>query len=136
MPTTPNPPRHETRALLRAHLAAAARYGHATRHCPVCHRLQLLAMEPADERPRARTEPSPEVASEVVTDSPPLPSALSSSPSPAAPPGPLATSVPAPRSGARSEAPAVPPAAVAPVGAAPGGEQGGEEPAGVGESVN
>ncbi len=37
--------RHETRALLRAHLAAASRYRHATRHCPVCHRLLRLAME-------------------------------------------------------------------------------------------
>ncbi|MFP8961484.1 DUF6274 family protein [Streptomyces nanhaiensis] len=51
MPTTPEYPRHETRALLRAHLSAATRYGHATRHCPVCHRLQRLAMEPAGERP-------------------------------------------------------------------------------------
>ncbi|WP_418957904.1 DUF6274 family protein [Streptomyces tritici] len=37
--------RHETGALLRAHLAAASRYGHVTRTCPVCHRLQRLAME-------------------------------------------------------------------------------------------
>ncbi|MFD9244488.1 DUF6274 family protein [Streptomyces sp. NPDC059556] len=37
--------RHETRALLRAHLAAASRYGHLTRHCVVCHRLLRLAME-------------------------------------------------------------------------------------------
>ncbi|MEU0162715.1 DUF6274 family protein [Streptomyces sp. NPDC006261] len=40
--------RHETRALLRAHLAAAYGYGHVTRHCPVCHRLLRLAMEPGD----------------------------------------------------------------------------------------
>ncbi|WP_406861852.1 DUF6274 family protein [Streptomyces sp. HUAS MG47] len=40
--------RHETGALLRAHLAAASRYGHATRTCPVCHRLQRLAMEADD----------------------------------------------------------------------------------------
>ncbi|MEU0783194.1 DUF6274 family protein [Streptomyces sp. NPDC006173] len=39
--------RHETRALLRAHLAAASSYRHLTRHCPVCHRLLRLAMEPA-----------------------------------------------------------------------------------------
>ncbi|WP_097947235.1 DUF6274 family protein [Streptomyces sp. ms115] len=38
--------RHETRALLRAHLAAASAYRHLTRHCPVCHRLLRLAMEP------------------------------------------------------------------------------------------
>ncbi|MCG0287270.1 DUF6274 family protein [Streptomyces sp. PSAA01] len=43
--------RHETRALLRAHLAAAAGYRHFTRHCPICHHLLRLAMEPsaADE---------------------------------------------------------------------------------------
>ncbi|MFF0838126.1 MULTISPECIES: DUF6274 family protein [unclassified Streptomyces] len=44
--------RHETRALLRAHLAAASSYGHLTRHCPVCHRLLRLVMDaspcPAD----------------------------------------------------------------------------------------
>ncbi|MET4927464.1 DUF6274 family protein [Streptomyces sp. PSRA5] len=38
--------KHETRALLRAHLAAATRYRHLTRHCAVCHRLQRLVMEP------------------------------------------------------------------------------------------
>ncbi|MGP4048730.1 DUF6274 family protein [Streptomyces sp. 2A115] len=42
--------RHETRALLRAHLSAASgyRYGyrHLTRHCPICHRLLRLASEP------------------------------------------------------------------------------------------
>ncbi|MEV8524430.1 MULTISPECIES: DUF6274 family protein [unclassified Streptomyces] len=52
--------RHETRALLRAHLAAASGYRHLTRHCAVCHRLLRLAMEPAeaarpeDERPSNR----------------------------------------------------------------------------------
>ncbi|WP_309237765.1 DUF6274 family protein [Streptomyces albidus (ex Kaewkla and Franco 2022)] len=52
MGTTPQGPRrHETKALLRAHLAAATRYRHVTRHCPICHRLLRLAMEPApDER--------------------------------------------------------------------------------------
>ncbi|WP_175412118.1 DUF6274 family protein [Streptomyces sp. TRM64462] len=54
--------RHETRALLRAHLAAASGYRHLTRHCAVCHRLKKLAElsvelppptlpHPADERP-------------------------------------------------------------------------------------
>ncbi|MGW2490249.1 DUF6274 family protein [Streptomyces sp. NPDC001606] len=53
--------RHETRALLRAHLAAASSYRHLTRHCPVCHHLLRLAMaagplppegeEEADEAP-------------------------------------------------------------------------------------
>ncbi|MBI0296558.1 hypothetical protein JBE04_19365 [Streptomyces sp. PRKS01-29] len=43
--------KHETRALLRAHLAAAVGSRHFTRHCPICHRLLRLAMEPsaADE---------------------------------------------------------------------------------------
>ncbi|MCT7352476.1 DUF6274 family protein [Streptomyces sp. 15-116A] len=44
--------RHQARALLRAHLAAAASYRHLTRHCPICHRLLRLALEsgprPAD----------------------------------------------------------------------------------------
>jgi hypothetical protein len=39
------PVRHETRALLRAHLSAASSYGHLTRHCPICHRLLRLAMD-------------------------------------------------------------------------------------------
>ena len=37
--------RHETRALLRAHLSAASSYRHFTRHCPVCHRLLRLATD-------------------------------------------------------------------------------------------
>jgi hypothetical protein len=67
--------RHETRALLRAHLSAASRYPHLTRHCPICHRLQRLALEhctdsdwdiegdkadradTADETPRANSSP-------------------------------------------------------------------------------
>ena len=45
-----------TRALLRAHLSAAAGRGHLTRHCAICHRLLRLAMETrtADE---AGTDP-------------------------------------------------------------------------------
>jgi hypothetical protein len=39
--------RHETRALLRAHLSAATSYRHVTRHCPICHRLLRLAMDSA-----------------------------------------------------------------------------------------
>lgn len=46
--------RHETRALLRAHLAAASSYGHRTRHCPVCHRLLRLAMDSAPQPPTGR----------------------------------------------------------------------------------
>ncbi|MBM7055613.1 MULTISPECIES: DUF6274 family protein [Streptomyces] len=53
--------RHETRALLRAHLAAASAYRHLTRHCAVCHRLLRLAMEPG-----AATEP--EGAAEAPRD--------------------------------------------------------------------
>ncbi|MFF9688168.1 DUF6274 family protein [Streptomyces sp. NPDC014623] len=51
--------RHETRALLRAHLAAASGYRHLTRHCPVCHRLLRLAMEPltGPQAPHALQEP-------------------------------------------------------------------------------
>lgn len=41
--------RHETRALLRAHLSAASGYPHLTRHCPICHRLQKLVMERCTE---------------------------------------------------------------------------------------
>ncbi|MFH8472000.1 DUF6274 family protein [Streptomyces sp. NPDC018000] len=48
---------HETRALLRAHLAAASGYRHLTRHCPICHRLLRLAMEPVTA---SRTTASPE----------------------------------------------------------------------------
>ncbi|WP_405797422.1 DUF6274 family protein [Streptomyces sp. NBC_01506] len=43
--------KHETRALLRAHLAASTGYRHVTRHCAVCHRLQRLVMEPAAPAP-------------------------------------------------------------------------------------
>ncbi|MGW2415943.1 DUF6274 family protein [Streptomyces tubercidicus] len=62
--------RHETRALLRAHLAAATGYRHLTRHCPVCHQLQRLVMEPHT----ARSEPSAPasaVASSAAVSEPP-----------------------------------------------------------------
>ena len=48
---------HQTAALLRAHLAAATRYRHLTRHCPICHRLLRLALESpqtADEKPAVK----------------------------------------------------------------------------------
>ncbi|MFD7877437.1 DUF6274 family protein [Streptomyces sp. NPDC059766] len=48
--------RHETRALLRAHLAAASSYRHLTRHCPVCHRLLRLAMDTAPPGAEDSTE--------------------------------------------------------------------------------
>jgi Family of unknown function (DUF6274) len=44
--------RHETRALLRAHLSAAAGSGHLTRHCAVCRRLQRLAIQMPPEGPQ------------------------------------------------------------------------------------
>ncbi|CAM5372573.1 Zf-HC2 domain-containing protein OS=Streptomyces tendae OX=1932 GN=GUR47_22045 PE=4 SV=1 [Streptomyces tendae] len=49
--------RHETGALLRAHLSAASSYRHVTRHCPICHRLLRLAMDsPAPQSPTGRQE--------------------------------------------------------------------------------
>lgn len=57
--------RHETRALLRAHLAAASSYRHLTRHCPICHHLLRLAM---DSAPRAVAPPE-----EAVEDESPSP---------------------------------------------------------------
>ena len=47
--------KHETGALLRAHLVAASRLAavsgrpHRTGYCPICHRLQRLAMEPSQD---------------------------------------------------------------------------------------
>ncbi|MEU2116469.1 DUF6274 family protein [Streptomyces sp. NPDC016459] len=56
--------RHDTRALLRAHLAAASRYGHLTRHCVVCHRLLRLALEfPEPEEFQGPDEPAASAAS-------------------------------------------------------------------------
>lgn len=43
--------RHETRALLRAHLSAATSYRHLTRHCAICHRLERLALETSAAAP-------------------------------------------------------------------------------------
>ncbi|MEU4877392.1 DUF6274 family protein [Streptomyces sp. NPDC021608] len=55
--------RHETRALLRAHLSAASSYRHLTRHCPICHRLQRLAMDGG-----TRGVQGPEAAAEALED--------------------------------------------------------------------
>ncbi|WP_246339784.1 DUF6274 family protein [Streptomyces lunaelactis] len=49
---------HETRALLRAHLKAASGYRHLTRHCPICYRLQRLAMEPSAPGPTRTPGPA------------------------------------------------------------------------------
>ncbi|MFI8947924.1 DUF6274 family protein [Streptomyces sp. NPDC053750] len=51
--------RHETRALLRAHLSAALSYRHLTRHCPICHRLLRLALDsPAPPAPSVLLPPT------------------------------------------------------------------------------
>ncbi|MEU3508844.1 DUF6274 family protein [Streptomyces longwoodensis] len=50
--------RHETRALLRAHLSAASSYGHLTRHCPICLRLLRLALEGAPAAAQTPEEPA------------------------------------------------------------------------------
>ncbi|MGW8767971.1 DUF6274 family protein [Streptomyces sp. NPDC055815] len=64
--------RHDTRALLRAHLAAASRYGHLTRHCVVCHRLLRLAMElPEPEEPAGPPECTGERTGERTGDESP-----------------------------------------------------------------
>ncbi|MFJ7078702.1 DUF6274 family protein [Streptomyces sp. NPDC098781] len=61
--------RHETRALLRAHLSAASGYRHLTRHCPICHQLLRLAMDPGTHI----YEPVPEeaVEDELIEDEAP-----------------------------------------------------------------
>jgi hypothetical protein len=50
--------RHETRALLRAHLSAASSYRHVTRHCPICHRLLRLALDSPPPPPQPEDDPS------------------------------------------------------------------------------
>ncbi|GHB55876.1 hypothetical protein GCM10010306_057270 [Streptomyces umbrinus] len=60
--------RHETRALLRAHLSAASGYRHLTRHCPICHRLLRLASESAPY-----DQESPESADSPYEDETPSP---------------------------------------------------------------
>ncbi|MEV7796091.1 DUF6274 family protein [Streptomyces sp. NPDC087512] len=67
--------RHETRALLRAHLSAASSYRHVTRRCPICHRLLRLALDsPAPSAPPAPPPASsassalPTARQEVVED--------------------------------------------------------------------
>ncbi|MEU6481759.1 DUF6274 family protein [Streptomyces sp. NPDC047017] len=78
---------HRTRALLRAHLAAASSYRHLTRHCPVCHRLLRLTMDSAPleapgDVPDARETPrTPEAALDPLREPDPLPDALRGEPS-------------------------------------------------------
>ncbi|MDX3184335.1 DUF6274 family protein [Streptomyces sp. NPDC052071] len=79
--------RHETRALLRAHLAAASGYRHLTRHCPICHRLLRLAMEPLT----APQEPHRPEESGDAADPPPAPHTASGAPAGAVGAPPLTT---------------------------------------------
>ncbi|MFF9626717.1 DUF6274 family protein [Streptomyces griseosporeus] len=63
--------RHETRALLRAHLSAASSYGHLTRHCPICHHLLRLAMDAppqTPQTPQAPQTPQPPPAAEGAAE--------------------------------------------------------------------
>ncbi|MFD9501015.1 DUF6274 family protein [Streptomyces sp. NPDC060035] len=84
--------RHETRALLRAHLAASSGYRHLTSHCPICHRLLRLAMEPvtAPQAPYATpghgSAPEPTGASENSAQAPER--GAGAAPAPPAPPTP------------------------------------------------
>ncbi|MFQ6147038.1 DUF6274 family protein [Streptomyces seoulensis] len=70
--------RHETRALLRAHLAAATSYRHSTRRCPVCRHLLRLAMDSAPgaapDAPQTAPEPPPDRAAAAAPESGPQPS--------------------------------------------------------------
>ncbi|WP_055568366.1 DUF6274 family protein [Streptomyces atriruber] len=67
MSASPASARHETRALLRAHLAAATRYRHVTRHCPICHRLLRLALEPSQRVPGEHEAPEAAFVRESAT---------------------------------------------------------------------
>lgn len=95
--------RHETRALLRAHLAAASGYRHLTRHCPICHRLLRLAMEPltAPQAPRTPGEPGNATAPSRA------PEAATGTPGPAAGAAPLPHRTPPERGGAGADHPEV-----------------------------
>ncbi|WP_033224813.1 MULTISPECIES: DUF6274 family protein [unclassified Streptomyces] len=72
MPAAASP--HATRALLRAHLSAAAGYRHLTRRCPICHRLLRLALEPATSVAEAGAQAVPAGAAEGSED--PAPAAV------------------------------------------------------------
>ncbi|MFD7421007.1 DUF6274 family protein [Streptomyces californicus] len=94
--------RHEIRALLRAHLAAASAYRHLTRYCVVCHRLLRLAMEPGGDGAAG-----PATGRSTPPGTPPTPPTDLSAP-PAGPPPPAAGS---PRPPARPSAPPARPSA-------------------------
>ncbi|MFD3794881.1 DUF6274 family protein [Streptomyces californicus] len=104
--------RHEIRALLRAHLAAASAYRHLTRYCVVCHRLLRLAMEPGGDGAAGPATgrstppgnpPTPPAGRSMPSGNPPTPPARPSTPS-------VGLSAPAagsPRPPARPSAPSV-----------------------------
>lgn len=69
--------RHETRALLRAHLSAASSYGHLTRHCPICHRLLRLAMDAAPQETERAAEAAEGVAAGTTGTADEAPAAAS-----------------------------------------------------------
>jgi hypothetical protein len=93
--------RHETRALLRAHLSAATGYRHRTEHCPVCRKLLRLVMEPEGED-GADEEEEPGAAPGAAPDT-----ASASRPSPASGPAPAPGPEPAPRCPPRDEGPPI-----------------------------
>ncbi|WP_256103772.1 DUF6274 family protein [Streptomyces sp. ODS05-4] len=62
--------RHETRALLRAHLAAASGYRHLTGACAVCHRLLALAIEAREPAYTAEGEPDAESGADAADPEP------------------------------------------------------------------
>ncbi|MGW0938902.1 DUF6274 family protein [Streptomyces sp. NPDC002666] len=107
-------PRHEIRALLRAHLAAASGYRHLTRHCAVCARLLRLAMEPLT------ASGATETTSVALTDPgrPESPQAALTSPAPRVPSQAGPTSPGLTSSGPTGTAP-TPPAGSGPTGTAP-----------------
>ncbi|THA67704.1 hypothetical protein E6R60_31745 [Streptomyces sp. A0642] len=92
LPAGRRPPRHEIRALLRAHLAAASGYRHLTRHCAVCARLLRLAMEPLtasgapEAAPATLEAPQPPGAAPAAAPAPGRPSERATART--APPGP------------------------------------------------
>ncbi|WNI23461.1 DUF6274 family protein [Streptomyces sp. ITFR-16] len=100
-------PRHEIRALLRAHLAAATGYRHLTRHCAVCARLLRLAMEPAAASRGVPVEPVPGLRDAEPSDEPSRPAEPPTGRREGAlpPPGPGPSRAPGRPSGAEDESP-------------------------------
>ncbi|MFE7057456.1 DUF6274 family protein [Streptomyces californicus] len=116
--------RHEIRALLRAHLAAASAYRHLTRYCVVCHRLLRLAMEPGGDGAAGPatgrstppgTPPPPPAGRSAPPAKPSTPPARPSTPSVGLSPPPVGS----PRPPARPSAPPARPSAASVALAAP-----------------